>query len=179
MSNLESDSPARQLEALNALGLEQGPRPTGRNLERILQLMRCGESDVRRAATFVLAVHWTCDEALPPLLELLRDPDATPETLLTGILAIPKFSQNPDFKVDQILHVLAEIVLNSGFEGDIRGAAYVSMLEVAGRLHGVRELASMPDELERMDVDWTWVSRCAESPGTNQSNQAPRQTPLK
>ena len=153
----------RRAEILNGLRQIKANRdnpPQGQVLYRAIELLRSQDADVREEAVAALGLHWQCKEAFPILLDMLKGHESDQVVLEIAARAVAAYAQIDSHDKELALRALSLVVLNVNYDPELRGIAYLGAERLADKITDA-QWAQMKEDIEKLEVDWSWLRACA------------------
>jgi hypothetical protein len=165
---LQSNNEYDQIKGLQILGSERHIKPSKLATECAIKLLKSGTSYVKETAIFSMGLHWACIEAYPIIVSILKNRFEDEDTLIMAVQAMPRYMDRDFFEKDAVLSMLASIVLDESVSKDLRAVSYVSALIVGKRISDKKTIARIPDEFDKLEIDWCWLKKIKGQGATSQ-----------
>jgi len=123
-----------------------------------INLTNHSDYEIRRRIINTFALHFVIVDFVPALLEMLKGKENDDIVLGTIISALSRIADVNDKYKNEIIRVLANVVLDEKQEDDIRGDAYNNILQLTGSITNVEFARRTENDIEKLDVDWDWIN---------------------
>ena len=131
--------------------------------ERLLELFKHPDPEIRVEAVRSVGSRWRCPRALPSCMQVF-DRDEDPYVQLAAIAALGALAADNIALQPQVARRLAEVVMDQQRDEYMRQTAYIELLRVAGRItfqDYINQSLSLPETLDEMQVDQEFLERIA------------------